>query len=120
MVEPGSLCDRAVPPVGSTPVKPASVVGEQDRPGRAFPDRQVMVPAVLGTKGVTADEQWKAVAACGAAVALVPRSDPHYGLGAVTPVLATNRHGIQEAISFDKEFEYGLDLFTEMRTLMTV
>ena len=35
----------------------------------------------------------KSVVACGAAVALVPRSDPHYGLGAVTPVLATNRHG---------------------------
>jgi 5-methylthioadenosine/S-adenosylhomocysteine deaminase len=66
------------------------------------------------------DEQWKAVAASGAAVALVPRSDPHYGLGAVTPVLATNRHGIQEAISSDNEFEYGLDLFSEMRTLMAV
>ena len=66
------------------------------------------------------EEQWRAVAGCGAAVALVPRSDPHYGLGAVTPVLATNRNGIQEAISSDNEFEYGLDLFTEMRTLMTV
>lgn len=66
------------------------------------------------------EEQWKAVAGCGVAVALVPRSDPHYGLGAVTPVLATNRHGIQEAISSDNEFEYGLDLFSEMRTLMTV
>jgi cytosine/adenosine deaminase-related metal-dependent hydrolase len=66
------------------------------------------------------DDQWKAVAACGAAVALVPRSDPHYGLGAVTPVLATNRHGIQEAISSDNEFEYGLDIFSEMRMLMMV
>ena len=65
-------------------------------------------------------EQWKAVAASGAAVALVPRSDPHYGLGTVTPVLATNRQGIQEAISSDNEFEYGLDLFSEMRTLMMV
>jgi cytosine/adenosine deaminase-related metal-dependent hydrolase len=66
------------------------------------------------------DEQWKAVAACGAAVALVPRSDPHYGLAPSSPVLATNRHGIQEAISSDNEFEYGLDLFTEMRMLMAV
>ncbi|HWI03407.1 MAG TPA: amidohydrolase family protein, partial [Acidimicrobiales bacterium] len=66
------------------------------------------------------DEHWKAVEGCGAAVALVPRSDPHYGLGAVAPVLATNRHGIQEAISSDNEFEYGLDLFAEMRTLMMV
>lgn len=66
------------------------------------------------------DEQWKAVAGCGAAVALVPRSDPHYGLGSVTPVLATNRQGIQEAISSDNEFEYGLDLFSEMRMLMMV
>ena len=65
-------------------------------------------------------EQWKAVAACGAAVALAPRSDPHYGLSTVTPVLATNRLGIQEAISSDNEFEYGLDLFEEMRMLMTV
>ncbi|HVM40932.1 MAG TPA: amidohydrolase family protein, partial [Acidimicrobiia bacterium] len=66
------------------------------------------------------DEQWRALAAWGAAVALVPRSDPHYGLAPVTPVVAANRHGIQEAISSDNEFEYGLDLFTEMRTLMTV
>ena len=29
-------------------------------------------------------------------------------------------HGIQEAISSDNEFEYGLDLFSEMRTLMMV
>lgn len=66
------------------------------------------------------DEQWKALAAWGAAVALVPRSDPHYGLATVTPVVSTNRHSIQEAISSDNEFEYGLDLFTEMRTLMSV
>jgi cytosine/adenosine deaminase-related metal-dependent hydrolase len=38
----------------------------------------------------------------------------------VTPVLATNRHGIQEAISSDNEFEYGLDIFSEMRMLMMV
>lgn len=36
-------------------------------------------------------QQWDAVAASGASVVLVPRSDPHYGLGAVTPVLACNR-----------------------------
>ena len=66
------------------------------------------------------NEQWKAVAASGAAVALAPRSDPHYGIGAVAPVLACNRNGIQEAISSDNESEYGLDLFTEMRMLMTV
>ena len=35
-------------------------------------------------------------------------------------MLAANRHGIQEAISSDNEFEYGLDLFAEMRTLMSV
>ena len=66
------------------------------------------------------DEQWKILAAWGAAVALVPRSDPHYGLATVTPVAGTNRHGIQEAISSDNEFEYGLDLFAEMRTLLSV
>ncbi len=66
------------------------------------------------------EEQWKAVAASGAAVALAPRSDPHYGIGAVAPVLECNRNGIQEAISSDNESEYGLDLFTEMRMLMTV
>lgn len=64
------------------------------------------------------DQQWETVAASGAAVVLVPRSDPHYGLGSVTPVLTCNRHGIQEAISSDNEFEYGLDPFTEMRMLM--
>jgi cytosine/adenosine deaminase-related metal-dependent hydrolase len=66
------------------------------------------------------DEQWKAVADSGAAVVLVPRSDPHYGLGSATPVSAANAAGVQEAISSDNEFEYGLDLFTEMRMLMTV
>ena len=41
------------------------------------------------------EEQWKAVAASGAAVALAPRSDPHYGIGAVAPVEECNRNGIQ-------------------------
>ena len=66
------------------------------------------------------DDMWKAVADSGAAVNLVPRSDSQYGLGGFTPVLQANRHGIQEGISSDNELSYGHDLFTEMRTLLTV
>lgn len=66
------------------------------------------------------DEMWKAIADSGAAVNLVPRSDSQYGLGGFTPVLEANRHGIQEGISSDNELSYGHDLFTEMRTLLTV
>ena len=43
-----------------------------------------------------------------------------YGLGGFSPVLQANRHGIQEGISSDNELTYGHDLFTEMRTLLTV
>jgi 5-methylthioadenosine/S-adenosylhomocysteine deaminase len=66
------------------------------------------------------DEMWKAIADSGAAVNLVPRSDSQYGLGGFAPVLQANRHGIQERISSDNELSYGHDLFTEMRTLLTV
>jgi 5-methylthioadenosine/S-adenosylhomocysteine deaminase len=66
------------------------------------------------------DEMWKAIADSGAAVNLVPRSDSQYGLGGFAPVLQANRHGIQERISSDNELSYGPDLFTEMRTLLTV
>ena len=66
------------------------------------------------------DDMWKAIADSGAAVNLVPRSDSQYGLGGFTPVLEANRHGIQEGISGDNELSYGYDLFSEMRTLLTV
>ena len=66
------------------------------------------------------EDMWKAIADSGAAVNLVPRSDSQYGLGGFSPVLMANRHGIQEGISSDNELSYGHDMFTEMRTLLTV
>jgi cytosine/adenosine deaminase-related metal-dependent hydrolase len=51
---------------------------------------------------------------------MVPRSDSQFGLGAFIPILQANRLGLQEGISCDNELSYGYDLFTEMRTLVTV
>ncbi len=75
---------------------------------------QVTLDHVLGL----ADAHWQAIADSGTAVALVPRSDPYYGLAPAGPVLTANRFGVQEAISTDNEFEYGSDIFGEMRTLL--
>jgi 5-methylthioadenosine/S-adenosylhomocysteine deaminase len=75
---------------------------------------QVTLDHVLGLS----DAHWQAIAAAGAAVALVPRSDPHYGLAVASPVLSANRFGVQEAISTDNEFEYGSDILGELRTLL--
>jgi 5-methylthioadenosine/S-adenosylhomocysteine deaminase len=75
---------------------------------------QVTLDHVIGLS----DAHWRAIADSGAAVALAPRSDPHYGLAVASPVLAANRFGVQEAISTDNEFEYGSDILGELRTLM--
>ncbi|PRY39582.1 amidohydrolase family protein [Umezawaea tangerina] len=64
-------------------------------------------------------EQWSRVADSGAAVALAPRSDPHYGFAAAAPVLQADRVGVQVGLSSDNEFEYGSHLFEEMRQLMS-
>ncbi|MFG1604843.1 amidohydrolase family protein [Actinoplanes sp. NPDC049265] len=77
---------------------------------------QVTLDHVIGLS----DAHWKAIADSGAAIALAPRSDPHYGLAAASPILAANRFGVQEAISTDNEFEYGSDIFGELRTLLGV
>jgi 5-methylthioadenosine/S-adenosylhomocysteine deaminase len=66
------------------------------------------------------DEQWRLIAGSGAAVNMVPRSDSQFGLGAFIPVMQANRMGLQEGISCDNELSYGYDIFTEMRTLLTV
>jgi cytosine/adenosine deaminase-related metal-dependent hydrolase len=66
------------------------------------------------------DEQWKRIADSGAAVNMVPRSDSQFGLGAFIPILQANRLGLQEGISCDNELSYGYDIFTEMRTLVTI
>ncbi|WP_166459808.1 amidohydrolase family protein [Amycolatopsis pithecellobii] len=63
--------------------------------------------------------QWSRIADSGAAVAVAPRSDPHYGLGVAAPVLQAERAGVQVALSSDNEFEYGSHLFEEMRQLMS-
>jgi cytosine/adenosine deaminase-related metal-dependent hydrolase len=66
------------------------------------------------------ETQWKLIADSGAAVNMVPRSDSQFGLGAFIPILEANRAGLQEGISCDNELSYGYDIFTEMRTLVTV
>jgi 5-methylthioadenosine/S-adenosylhomocysteine deaminase len=66
------------------------------------------------------DEQWRLIAESGAAINMVPRSDSQFGLGAFIPILQANRLGLQEGISCDNELSYGYDMFTEMRTLVTV
>jgi 5-methylthioadenosine/S-adenosylhomocysteine deaminase len=66
------------------------------------------------------DDQWRRLADSGAAVNMVPRSDSQYGLGAFVPILQANRLGLQEGISCDNEVSYGYDMFSEMRTLLTV
>jgi 5-methylthioadenosine/S-adenosylhomocysteine deaminase len=66
------------------------------------------------------DGQWRMIADSGAAVNMVPRSDSQFGLGAFIPILQANRLGLQEGISCDNELSYGYDMFTEMRTLLTV
>ncbi|WP_033340933.1 amidohydrolase family protein [Catenuloplanes japonicus] len=76
---------------------------------------QVTLDHVIGLS----DAHWRAIAETGAAVALAPRSDPHYALAVASPVLSANRFGVQEAISTDNEFEYGSDILGEMRALMS-
>jgi 5-methylthioadenosine/S-adenosylhomocysteine deaminase len=66
------------------------------------------------------DEQWRLIAASGAAINMVPRSDSQFGLGAFIPILQANKHGLQVGISCDNELSYGYDIFSEMRTLVTV
>jgi cytosine/adenosine deaminase-related metal-dependent hydrolase len=66
------------------------------------------------------DDQWRRIAESGAAINMVPRSDSQFGLGAFIPILQANRLGLQEGISCDNELSYGYDIFTEMRTLITV
>jgi 5-methylthioadenosine/S-adenosylhomocysteine deaminase len=66
------------------------------------------------------DRQWRLIADSGAAVNMVPRSDSQFGLGAFIPILQANRLGLQEGISCDNELSYGYDIFSEMRTLVTV
>lgn len=95
--------------------------------GMWIPDLEGLVASGLMGPGHTynhcagiSDDVWKAIADSGAAVNLVPRSDSQYGLGAFVPVLEAIKHGIQVGISSDNETGYGHDLFTEMRTLLTV
>ena len=66
------------------------------------------------------DAQWRLIAESGAAVNMVPRSDSQFGLGAFIPILQANRLGLREGISCDNELSYGYDMFSEMRTLVTV
>lgn len=70
--------------------------------------------------GVSA-QQWSELRDMGAGVNLTPRSDPHFGIGPSFPaVLQAQDSGAVFGISSDNEVCYGLDFFTEMRTLMTL
>ncbi|WMD07138.1 amidohydrolase family protein [Streptomyces sp. FXY-T5] len=70
--------------------------------------------------GVSA-RQWSELRDVGAGVNVSPRSDPHFGIGpAFPPVLQAQASGAVFGISSDNEVCYGLDFFTEMRTLLTL
>jgi cytosine/adenosine deaminase-related metal-dependent hydrolase len=95
--------------------------------GMWIPDLDALLASGLMGEGHTynhcsglSEEQWRLIADSGAAVNMVPRSDSQFGLGAFIPILHANRLGLQEGISCDNELSYGYDIFTEMRTLVTV
>jgi cytosine/adenosine deaminase-related metal-dependent hydrolase len=95
--------------------------------GMWIPDLDALLASGLMRPGHTynhcsglTDEQWRRIAGSGAAVNMVPRSDSQFGLGAFIPILEANRLGLQEGISCDNELSYGYDIFSEMRTLVTV
>ena len=95
--------------------------------GPWIPDLEGLVRSGLMREGHTynhctglSPDLWRAIADSGAAVNLVPRSDAQFGLGGFAPVLAANRAGVQEGLSSDNELSYGHDLFSEMRTLLTI
>jgi 5-methylthioadenosine/S-adenosylhomocysteine deaminase len=70
--------------------------------------------------GVSA-QQWSELRDVGAGVNVTPRSDPHFGIGPSFPaVLQAQESGAAFGISSDNEVSYGLDFFTEMRTLLTL
>lgn len=87
----------------------------------ALVDSGLMGPSFAFNHCTGLDEAtWRAIAESGAAVNLAPRSDVQYGLGGFSPVLEAQRHGVRHGISSDNETAYGLDLFSEMRTLLAV
>jgi len=95
--------------------------------GMWIPDLDSLLATALMHEGHTynhcsglTDDQWKRIADSGAAINVVPRSDSQFGLGAFVPILQANRLGLQEGISCDNELSYGYDMFSEMRTLLTV
>ena len=95
--------------------------------GMWIPDLDVLLATGLSGPGHTynhcaglSDAQWRLIADGGAAINMVPRSDSQFGLGSFIPILHANRLGLQEGISCDNELSYGYDMFTEMRTLVTI
>ena len=95
--------------------------------GMWIPDLDGLLATGLMREGHTynhcaglSDAQWGLIAESGAAVNMVPRSDSQFGLGAFIPILQANRLGLQEGLSCDNELSYGYDMFSEMRTLVTV
>jgi 5-methylthioadenosine/S-adenosylhomocysteine deaminase len=95
--------------------------------GMWIPDLDALLASGLSGEGHTynhcaglTDDQWRRIADSGAQINMVPRSDSQFGIGAFIPILQANRLGLQEGISCDNELSYGHDIFTEMRTLITV
>jgi hypothetical protein len=52
--QPGTLADRANPPVRGTSIEPLPVAATQDGPSRRSPTARSIVRAVRGTSGIVA------------------------------------------------------------------
>jgi len=64
-------------------------------------------------------QTWDLIKRSGAAVNLAPRSDAAFGVGsAFPPVDQARAAGLVPGLSGDNEISYGLDMFTEMQTLL--
>ena len=65
------------------------------------------------------DKVWEMLRESGASVNVCPRSDAAFGLGSAFPPIDKIRElGLQPGLSGDNEISYGLNMFTEMQTLL--
>jgi cytosine/adenosine deaminase-related metal-dependent hydrolase len=65
------------------------------------------------------EEMWRKFGDCGLTVNVVARSDTSYVSGdAVPPLAEALANGVPVGLSMDNEVSYGLDMFSEMRTLL--
>jgi cytosine/adenosine deaminase-related metal-dependent hydrolase len=67
------------------------------------------------------EEAWAAMGAAGATVSLAPSSDAQIGLESAIPAIdEALRAGIRPGLSIDVEVALPSDMFTQMRTLLTI